>query len=90
MAFEHLTFFEVHVHPGTDESPPEQMTSDGADRSAETPKTGSKRRTILGLVTASLVVSVIASVAAKRLGARFADTEAPDGSTGDSEIEIVE
>lgn len=90
MAFEHLTFFEVHVHPGAEDSVPTLQTPKTTETPSAEAKGGSKRRTVLGLITASIVVSILASVAAKRIAGRFADADESETSEGEPEIEITE
>lgn len=90
MAFEHLTFFEVHVHPGAEDSIPKRQTEDTTETTTRSAKGGSKRRTVLGLVAASIVVSILASVAAKRMAGRFSDGEETETTTDEPAIEITE
>ena len=90
MAFEHLTFFEVHVHPGAEESVTSLKPAKTTESRTEEPKAGSKKRTVLGLIVASIVVSILASVAAKRIASRFTDEEEIETSDEEPAIEIAE
>jgi len=95
MAFEDTTFFEVHVHlPDEDD---ESRTTPRPTTSTE-PETESRPlltrgRKIAALAGASIVVSIVVSVAAKRLadtisGRLSKDEEASD--TEEAEIKIAE
>lgn len=90
MAFEHLTFFEVHVHPGAEDAVAPVTKAKGKKTTTEYTTGSSRRQKFLGLIAVSILVSVLASVAAKRIAGRFSDAEDMDTTDEKATIEIAE
>ena len=95
MAFEDTTFFEVHVHlpDEDDESPTVAPRTSRPEPETESKPFLTRGRKIAALAGASIVVSIVVSVAAKRLadtisGRLSKDEEESD--TDEAEIKIAE
>lgn len=91
MAFENLTFFELHLHMDDEEDETAPLPRDTSEAEPTTDRRiqGAK---ILALVGASIAVSVITTIAVRRAAERVKGFRSKDTESTESEtvVEITE